>query len=181
MRLSFTRPPIDADALRRALLPLDSPPLQKNQELAFQALNQTLDRMLSAKERLDTKAAVVPAVVAAIATAASSRIELGSPPAPLQIYLVAFAATGAAVSSLLALGALAASEHPVGPGPADLVTRSHNDARDYRQLVLIALAVAAVKASEVVYRKGARFNLAIASAAYSLVALLALGLAGGLH
>ena len=167
---------------RRSELRLTSgPPLPANQEVALAELNRTLDRMLAAKERLDAKAAIVPAVIGTVAAIAvgHARADLGADPLPL--FSLSFTVAAALLSLCFSIACLSASGHAIGAAPGDLIHQSDIEPLNFQQRVNIELAIATEEAGAVVESKGVRLNLALFSGALAALGLLLLALLGGLR
>lgn len=154
------------------------PPIGYNVELSVEILQKSLDRVLEAKGRLDTKAALVVPAIGAVGGLAIDRVPAQLPPVAIVVGLVAVVLSALAVG--YAVACLWAGGHLIGPNPVTTASKtSESDPLKYEQGVANELALAVLDSTTVVNTKGNRLNRSLAFAAASVVALLGFVAGGG--
>lgn len=149
-------------------------------EAALVALQSMVSTLSGAKDSLDTKAAIIPAVVGTVIGLVISR----SLPIQLPWWTIAcglIAAGSSVVSVGLAIAVLIPRSHGIGESPEELALTTSDDPLQYKSRIVNALALAAIDMVDLVNTKGERLVAAFIAGVVAVVGLLAFGLLGGLH
>lgn len=161
--------------------PRAAPPTLENVDAALSALESMVDRLAEAKNSLDTKAAIIPAVAAAIAGLLVGR----SVPADLPWWTVVCglaALASALVSVGLAIEVLVPRGHQFGESPEQLAaSTSEADPLRFKSQLANALALAATDLVDLVNTKGERLVGSFVAGAVAAFALLVFELLGGIR
>lgn len=167
------------DARRQLQAQRHAPPSPANLDVAIDALDKLLGRMITAKQQLDTKAALIIPAIGVIGGIVANR---ASPTPSVDALAVGgLAMLAAALAVLYALGAVLAANHDGGPGAVNTaLATSVADEAAFKQAIADALAIAVLDTIRLVSTKAARFNRAVGCTAAGVILLLVFIALGGL-
>lgn len=159
-------------------------------EAALSMLDSMMARSLAAKQQLDTKLALVIPAVGTIGALIAARIALsdqtrnactgGDAVSCAAPALLVAAAIAAATAVLLALIGLYPYSYRNGPEPTDVAFYTDAPVAVYRQSLVGAMASAVISVEDLTLRKSRFWQWSALSGVLAVLAVLGLGLMGGL-
>lgn len=169
--------PVREDEVRADLYDRGAP-VEGGSELAIETLDKMLTRVLEAKHRIDTRAAVVPPLIGAIASLVAGRVPNQLDEVAVVSGLTTVLLAGGAV--VFSLGCLWSRDYSVGPNALSVAALTVEELSSQKQGIAIELAIAIMDVRGIILRNSWYLNVALLLTAAAGMGLFLFGAAGGL-